>query len=440
MYSSVCYPRELSTHLGTQTSVTTKNIIDTIQPLVEDHFESAADDEFVPGESVIRLSRPTFGADEVIESLESLLSTYVTMGEKVAEFESAWADYIDTNHAHMVNSGSSANLLALKSLEGDVIEPDDEVIVPAVAWSTSLFPVLDVNATPVLVDVDPDTYTLDVDAFAEAITDQTAAVVLVHLLGNSCDMDPILELCEEHDIAIVEDCCEAHGAAYNDQKVGTFGDVATYSFFFSHHITTIEGGMVVTDDEQRSERIRMGRAHGWVRELDDTDELIEENPDIDPRFLFANEGYNLRPTEIQGAFGIHQLPKLDTFVEQRRENAATLTSRLSGHDDLKLFEPESKAYCSWFAYPIQVREAADFTRDDLQQHLEDNKIETRPILAGNLARQPVLDHIDHRVEGELDGAQAVHDNGLFIGNHHRLTEEKIDYIVSTVEEFIGSRE
>lgn len=420
-------------------TVTTKDIIDTMRPLVEDHFESAVNDEFVPGESIIRLSRPTFGADEVIESLNSLLSTNVTMGEKVAKFESKWADYLDTNHAHMVNSGSSANLLALKSLEGDVIEPGDEVIVPAVAWSTSLFPVLDVNATPVLVDVDPDTYTLDVDAFAEAITERTSAVVLVHLLGNPCDMDPILELCDEHDIAIVEDCCEAHGAAYNDQKVGTFGDVATHSFFFSHHITTIEGGMVVTEDEQRSERIRMARAHGWVREIDGTNELIEDNPDIDPRFLFATEGYNLRPTEIQGAFGIHQLPKLDTFVKQRRENAETLNSLLAEHDGLKLFEPGSQAYCSWFAYPIQVRETADFTRDELQKHLEDNKIETRPILAGNLARQPVLEHIDHRIEGDLDGAQAVHDNGLFIGNHHRLTEEKIDYIVSTVEELTGSR-
>lgn len=420
--------------------MTAQNLIDTIRPLIENHFESEGSEEFIPGESTIRLSRPTFGADEVIESLESLLSTYVTMGEKVAQFESMWADYLETTHAHMVNSGSSANLLALKSLEGDVIEPEDEVIVPAVAWSTSLFPVLDINATPVLVDVNPETYTLDVDAFSEAITDQTSAVVLVHLLGNPCDMDPILDLCDEHDIAIVEDCCEAHGAAYNGQKVGTFGDVATYSFFFSHHITSIEGGMVVTDDTERSKRMRMSRAHGWVRELEDADDLLENNPDIDPRFLFANEGYNLRPTEIQGAFGLHQLPKLDAFVEKRRENAATLSSFLAKHNGLKLFEPGSDAYCSWFAYPIQVRETADFTRKELQQHLENNNIETRPILAGNLARQPVLEHIDHRIEGELDGAQAIHDNGLFIGNHHRLTEEKINYIVSTIDNFIESSE
>lgn len=415
------------------------DLVDSIRPSVEDHFESLDEDSFEPGESKIKLSRPTFGSEEVLEAMESLLSTQVTMGDKVAAFEDQWANYVGSDYAHMVNSGSSGNLLALKALEGTVIEPGDEVIVPAVAWSTSIFPILDANATPVLVDVDPETYTIDVDAFAEAVTDRTAAVVLVHLLGNPCNMDPILDICEENDVTVVEDCCEAHGAKYDGQHVGTFGELGTFSFFFSHHISTIEGGMVVTDDHDLSERVRTGRAHGWVREIDGSDS-IEANQDIDPRFLFVDHGYNLRPTEVQGAFGLHQTERLGDFVERRRENAAALNERLSAYDEyLDLFEEDDRAYCSWFAYPMLVTEAAPFTRDELQSHLEEQNIETRPILAGNLARQPFVDSVDCRIDGSLDGAQRVHDHGLFVGNHHRLTDEKIDYVASAIERFIDEK-
>ena len=418
--------------------MTSEEVVDSVRSSLEEHFDSLEDEEFVPGESEIKLSRPTFGADEVLEAMDSLLSTYVTMGDKVSEFERAWSDYVGSDHAHMVNSGSSANLLALKALEGEAIQPGEEVIVPAVAWSTSVFPILDANAKPVLVDVNPKTYTIDVDAFSDAITDQTAAVVLVHLLGNPCEMEPILEICERENIAIVEDCCEAHGAAYDGQPVGTFGDIGTFSYFFSHHISTIEGGVVVTDDPQLSKRVRTGRAHGWIREVDDP-EAVKSNSDIDPRFLFIDHGYNVRPTEIQGAFGIHQIPKLGQFVERRRENAAALNTALAQYSEyLQLFEESDRAYCSWFAYPMLVREDAPFTRDQLQSHLEEHNIETRPILAGNLARQPVIEKIDCRISGDLSGAEYIHDNGLFIGNNHRLTEEKREYIVSTISSFIGS--
>lgn len=415
----------------------TDDILSEVKPLIEDHFDT--EEDFVPGESTIRLSQPTFGAPEVLESLESLLSTQVTMGEKVESFEADWKDYVGTTRAHMVNSGSSANLLALKALEGTVIEPGDEVIVPAVAWSTSLFPILDVGATPVLVDVERDSYTIDVDAFRDAITEKTSAVILVHLLGNPCDMDPLLEICAKHDISVVEDCCEAHGAEYAGQPVGSFGDLGTFSFFFSHHISTIEGGMVVTDDTDLSERVRMGRAHGWVRELDDPAAHAKAHPDIDQRFLFKTTGYNLRPTEIQGAFGHHQLPKLDEFIEKRRSNGAYLNDRFSAYDDyFQLFEERENTRCSWFAYPFQLRESAPFTVDEFQDYLENHNIETRPILAGNLARQPALEDIDYRVAGSLENAENIHENGLFIGNHHRLTEEKLEYVADTVDEFIDT--
>lgn len=412
-----------------------EEIIEVLRPLLEDHFES--EDEFVPGETPIRLSRPTFNEEEVTEAIDSLLSTYLTMGKKVRRFEREWAEYVESEYAHMVNSGSSANLLAVKALAEEAIKPGDEVIVPAVAWSTSLFPILDVGATPVLVDVGLDSYTVDIEAFRQAITENTAATVLVHLLGNPCDMGPLVDICEEHDIKIIEDCCEAHGATYDGQPVGSFGDLGTFSYFFSHHISTIEGGMVVTDDQQLSERIRTARAHGWVRELDDPDRFARQHPNIDDRYLFVSTGYNLRPTEIQGAFGIHQLPKLDRFVEIRRENAAFLNDHLSQFDEhFHLFEESNAGYCSWFAYPFLIRDDAPFSRGEFRDHLEANNIETRPILAGNLARQPVLSDIDYRIEGELDAAQHIHDNGIFIGNHHQLTDEKLEYVIQIVSEFI----
>lgn len=405
---------------------------------VEQHFEGR-DEEFVPGETPIRLSRPTFGSEEIVEAIESLLSTWVTMGDKVEQFEQQWAEYVGANHATMVNSGSSANLLAMKALAGDRIEPGDEVIVPAVSWSTSLFPVLDIDAKPVLVDVDPETYTLDVEACAEAITDDTAGMVPVHLLGNPCEMDPLLELAEDHDLAVMEDCCEAHGAEYRGQKVGTFGDVGTFSFFFSHHISTIEGGMVVSDSSEYRDRTRMARAHGWIRELED-EPFTGEYPDIDERFLFASQGYNLRPTEIQGAFGIHQLEKLDPFVEKRRENAAYLNEQLERYEEyFDVLQERDGTRCSWFAYPLLVDESAPFGRDDLQTHLEENQIETRPILAGDLTRQPVMDRVPHRVAGELEGSRHLHVDGLFIGNHHALDRPRLDYIVETIEAFIEGR-
>ncbi|WP_232702143.1 DegT/DnrJ/EryC1/StrS family aminotransferase [Halobacterium wangiae] len=416
-----------------------EDLISDIRPKIEEHF--ATDEEFVPGESTIRLSRPTYGAEEVLESLDSLLSTWVTMGEKVEEFEDGWSDYTGRDHGVMVNSGSSANLLAMKALEGTIIEPGDEVIVPAVSWSTSVFPILDINAKPVLVDVDSNTYTLDIEATKEAITEDTAAILPVHLLGNPCEMDPLLDLCEDHNLALIEDCCEAHGARYDGEHVGSFGDFGTFSFFFSHHIATIEGGMVVTDSESYLEKLRMLRAHGWVRELDDKERFVQSNPDIDERFLFANTGYNLRPTDIQGGFGIHQLDRIDGFLEKRRSNAEYLNDRLSEYSDTFVFlEERPKAECSWFAYPLLIKDGASISRDELRAHLEDHNIETRPILAGNMARQPVFDSIPHRIHSDLDNSEKIHLDGIFVGNHHRMTSEKLDYIVSVIENLLAGRD
>ncbi|GAA0249481.1 DegT/DnrJ/EryC1/StrS family aminotransferase [Haladaptatus pallidirubidus] len=409
--------------------------LERIRTEVENHFQQQQE-EFTPGQTPIRLSRPTFGSEEVVEAIESLLSTWVTMGDKVEQFEREWADYVGVNHATMVNSGSSANLLAMKALAQDHIDSDDEIIVPAVSWSTSLFPILDIGAKPVLVDVDPETYTIDVESLNEAITEKTAGIVPVHLLGNPCEMNPILELVDDHDLAIMEDCCEAHGAEYRGQKVGTFGDMGTFSFFFSHHISTIEGGMIVTNQPEYRDRTRMARAHGWVRDIEDQS-FSAEHSEIDERFLFAAQGYNLRPTEIQGAFGIHQLEKLEPFVEKRRENASYLNEQLEQHDRyFDLLNERNGTRCSWFAYPLLIKEPAPFSRNDLQDYLEDNLIETRPILAGDLTRQPVMNQIPHRIHGDLAGSRHLHFDGLFIGNHHALDQQRLNYIVETITTFV----
>lgn len=410
-------------------------LLDELRPKITEYMENETHEEFSPGETKIRLSYPTFGGEEVMEALESLLSTYVTMGDKVHSFEDQWAEYLGSRHATMVNSGSSANLVAMESIADRV--QGGEVIVPAVSWSTSIFPIHQVGARPVLTDVERETYTLGVEALKEAISPDTEAIMPVHLLGNPADMDAVMELADDHDLAVVEDCCEAHGARYDGTPVGTMGDLGTYSFFFSHHISTIEGGMVVTDEDDLAERNRMLRAHGWVRELDDREKYTEAHPDIDERFLFASEGYNLRPTEISGAFGIHQVDKLERFVERRRENAAYLNDGLGSYGEyFDILEERDGTRCSWFAYPLLLTEAAPFSKDELQQHLEEHQIETRPILAGNLARQPALDSIEHRVAGDLSVADDIHMNGLFIGNNHVLDEERMDYILDTIDTFI----
>lgn len=411
-------------------------ILNEIEPLVEQHFEDG--ETFIPGETTVRLSRPTYDVPEVLEALDSLLSTWVTMGEKVERFEERWSEYVGTKSGVMVNSGSSANLLALKMLTDNKIEPGDEVIVPAVSWSTSVFPILDIDAKPVFVDVNMDTFTIDIEATKEAISGDTAAILPVHLLGNPCDMNAIMDLCTDYGLALVEDCCEAHGATFDGKHVGSFGVAGTFSFFFSHHISTIEGGMVTVDSEAYDDRLRMSRAHGWIRDIEVNNTFAEQYSDIDERFLFARRGYNLRPTEIQGAFGIHQMDRLEEFVEIRRDNAAYLNQELAEFDDhIRLLEERSDTRCSWFAYPIVIRRNAPFTRADFREHLEENLIETRPILAGNMARQPVFDSCGLNKATVLETADHIHELGIFIGNHHRLTQAKLDYIVEAITSFIA---
>jgi len=417
-------------------------IVKQIADLIREYFSQQPKERFEFGKTKIRLIAPSYGWEEVVEAIDSMLSTKVTMGDKVKQFESMFANYIGVNHAVMVSSGSTANLLVLSALTNPVIKnqikPGDEIITPAVTWATTVWPIVNCGAVPVLVDVDLETFNVNPGEIKKAITDKTRAIMPVHLLGNPCDMNEIMRIAKEYGLYVVEDACEAHGAELGGRKAGSFGDLATFSFFFSHHITTIEGGMVLTNNEELAELARALRVFGWIRDLKDKDKIAKEYEGIDPRFLFLNLGYNFRPTEIQGAFGIHQLKKLDRFVEVRRQNARFWFENLREYEDYLLLHTEREGTKhAWFGYPVTVKPGAPFTSRDLMDFLEGKGVETRPIMAGNIAEQPAMRLVNYRKVGELPNSRFVMRNSFFFGNHHAIGEEERKAIVDYVREFMA---
>lgn len=411
-----------------------------IHRLVEEYFALPRGED--PATQRLSLVAAAYGAEEVNECVDALLSTFVTMGARVREFEKRFAARVGSKHAVMVNSGSSANLIAMAALANPAferhIQPGDEVIVPAVTWSTTVWPIIQMGAVPVLVDVSLETLCMDMEQARAACTDRTRAIFPVHLLGNATNMNAVRELAREKNLFVIEDTCEALGTELGGKVVGTFGDFGTYSFYFSHHMTTVEGGMVVTDNDELAELARILRAHGWTRDAQDKSKYEQDNPEIDPRFLFVNTGYNLRPTDLNGAFGLHQLGKLDGYNEVRRRNAAVWAERLAKYSDLiDVTTPEKGCTHTWFAYPILIKEDAPFSRRELVDHLEAAGIETRPIVAGNLAKQPAFTYFPHRIHGELTNAQAIMERGLFFGNHGIMTPDQCERIGAALEEFLS---
>jgi CDP-6-deoxy-D-xylo-4-hexulose-3-dehydrase len=405
-----------------------------LESLVSEFFELQPP----PRDDECPLSVPLYGADEVLGALTALLEQNVTMGSKVREFESEFAAMIGSRHAIMVNSGSSANLLGLSVLAQialkDGLRPGDEVIVPAVTWATSIAPILQIGCVPVLVDIDKDTLNMSADSIAEATGDRTRGVMPVHLLGNPVDMEPLMKAADERGLWVIEDTCESLGTEIAGRKVGSFGHFGTFSFYFSHHITTIEGGMLVTDDDHLAELARSLRAHGWSRDMSSREQLEAANPTIDPHFLFVNVGYNLRPMETQAAFGLVQLRRLEEFNTARRRNARVLAEALHPYgDQLRFVNEQAGGRSTWFGFSVIARDAE--TRNRLSEHLESRNIATRPIVAGNLALQPAFRDNPHRVVGSLENATRVGECGLFIGNHPNLTEGQLDHIVKAFRDF-----
>jgi CDP-6-deoxy-D-xylo-4-hexulose-3-dehydrase len=390
----------------------------------------------------IPLNDCTFGEDEIQASIEVLRSGHLTMGPNCFSFEDRFAREVGAKNAVFVNSGSSANLLAFFSLVNptlkDKIEPGSEVIVPAVTWSTTIWPVVQAGLIPVLVDSDPRTFQMDLAQVKAAIGPKTAAICPVHVLGNAVEMDALMKLAKEKDLWVVEDTCEALGTKQNGRDAGTFGDIGTYSFYFSHHITTIEGGMVVTNDNDLAELMRCMRAHGWTRHMKTRSVVEAKYPEIDSRFLFVNTGFNLRPTEINAAFGLKQIEKLRGFNQARVRNAEFWNKEFAQLIQAGHFHPmktTAGTSSTWFGYPVICRDRK--VRAQLGSHLEKNGIETRPIICGNLARQPAFKLIPHRIAGKLTGADEIMDCGLFWGSHPVMSQEDLDYVAATVKGFFG---
>ncbi len=399
---------------------------------------------FDPQNPVVRLHEPTFGADEINAALECLLTTHVTMGEKVRGFERAFAGEFGWRHGVMNNSGSSANLLAIAALANhaavDGLHPGDEVIVPALSWSTTVWPLIQLGLKPVIVDIDAATLNIDPAEIERAIGPKTRAVMIVPVYGNPCDLDAITEICERRSLILVEDCCEALGAYYDGKPVGKFGRVATFSFYYSHHMTTLEGGITVTDDFELAELMRILRAHGWTREVEDKQRWHDRYAEFDKRFLFVNLGYNLRPTELAGAMGLVQLPKLAEFVQIRLENAAWFRDALTRFEDFFAFQNEHpKGDSSWFGFPLILKERVPFTVAELTAYLNAAGIETRPIICGNIARQPALQYFEHRTVGALTHANVVMERAFSFGNHQAIDEKARQYVADQIEGFLKER-
>jgi CDP-6-deoxy-D-xylo-4-hexulose-3-dehydrase len=411
---------------------------------VEDYCAAGFGYKFDPKNPIVRLHEPTFAAEEINAALDCMLSTKVTMGPKVRSFEETFAAHFGWKYGLMNNSGSSANLLAVAAIANpaceDGLKPGDEVIVPALSWSTTVWPLIQCGLVPVIVDIDPATFNIDPNEIERAIGPRTRGVMIVPVYGNPCAMDAIVDVCRRHKLVLIEDCCEALGAYYDGRPVGKFGRVATFSFYFSHHMTTLEGGMCVSDEFEFTELMRILRAHGWVREVDDKQRWYDKFPNIDKRFLFVNVGYNLRPTELQGAMGLVQLPKLASFVDRRRENAAWFRRELAQYGDFFDFQEETpKGRHSWFGFPMRVKSSAPFKVVELTNALNAAHVETRPIIAGNIARQPALKMYAHRVAGDLKHSNAVMDGAFSFGNHQDVDAGARSYVAEQVRIFLRGR-
>lgn len=374
-----------------------------------------------------------FGASDIIAAIDSLLSGQITMRDRVREFEQRFSDAVGVKYAVMVNSGSSANLLAVSAASNPQrdrhLRRGDEVLVPAVCWSTSVWPLIQNGLQPVFVDVDPETLNLSIDDLRSRASSRARGLIIVHVLGNSCPMNELMSFAEERELILIEDTCESLGATAAARSLGSFGDFGTFSFYYSHHITTGEGGVVVCSRDEDVDLLRCLRAHGWTRELSNRSEVEKRHADIDPRFLFVNLGYNVRPLEVQAALGMSQLDRLAAMNRARNMNRERLIAALESHREWRgqfaFPHPGKGTQPAWFGFMVMIRNGRD--RVSLLHALSARGVENRPIISGNFARQPALKlfgiEIDPR---DYPGAEAVHERGFFIGLHSEpLSDETV---------------
>lgn len=393
------------------------------------------------------LAVATYGVEEVLQAVDSMVTFRTSMWQKTREFEDRFGQAYG-GEAVMVNSGSSADLLMVyANLEqsGGRLKAGDEVCLPAVTWPTHLWSVLMAGLKPVLVDVDPTTLNMSVADLKAKVTPRTGAIFPVHLMGNPADMNAILDVASATNALVLEDSCEALGARLGGKSVGALSDAGSFSFFFSHHITTMEGGMILTTNEELAERLRLLRAHGWSRNVRRPENVVTtvefEESRLDPRYTFIEWGFNVRPTELQAGFGLEQFKRIPDFEEHRLANFETFRSLLterSLNDVLSLPQTLPGASPSWFALPMIVHADAGFERDTLTDFLDANGVETRPIVAGNLARHPVRRRFPEVLTGSLPGADIVHERGFYVGLYPFDMSERLVRLADMMQAFVQS--
>jgi CDP-4-dehydro-6-deoxyglucose reductase, E1 len=369
------------------------------------------------------LATATWDQKEIDAMHNVIASGDFTMGKKVSLFERNFSKYIDSHYAVMVNSGSSANLIMIAALFYTKnpklkLKRGDEVIVPAVSWSTTYYPLYQYGLKIKFVDIDIETLNYDLVQLESAISNKTRVVLAVNLLGNSNDFDRINNIIDGKNIILLEDNCESMGATFNNKKTGTFGVMGTFSSFYSHHISTMEGGTIVTNDEELHQILISLRSHGWTRDLpvknlicdDKSEDLLEES------FRFVLPGYNVRPLELEGALGVEQVKKLPMIISERRKNAKLFVETLSNHPDLLI--QKEVGMSSWFGFSIIIRPGSSLIRKELVNKLNHLGFEIRPIVTGNFLKNEVIKFFDYEVHGDLKNAEYLDKHGLFIGNQH----------------------
>ena len=373
-----------------------------------------------------------FSNNDISEGINVLRSKQLTMSKKTTDFEKDFSRSLKSKYSLMVNSGSSANLMALQCLinpyRKNRLKKGDEVIIPTLCWSTSLWPIIQSNLKPIFVDINPLTLNIDENQIGKKINKRTKAILLVHVLGNSCDMDQIMRIKKKYNLLLIEDTCESLGSKYKDKFLGTFGEFSSYSFYSSHQISSGEGGMVCCKDKTDYNIIKSLRSHGWSRGTMFENEIYKKNKTLDKRFIFFNSGYNLRPTEVSAAIGHNQFKRLDKFIKIRNYNRKKIISSIKDNSLLNKkidFYYENKNVTpSWFGLSIKLMRSDKKYKYKIIKRLEKNGIETRPIISGNFTQQPGAKKYQLINNQKFPNTDLVYDKSFFIG----LPTKKIDNI------------
>jgi CDP-6-deoxy-D-xylo-4-hexulose-3-dehydrase len=425
-----------------------------ILKLVQEYYDAEFGKKpFIPGETAVPVSGRSFDGDELINLVESSLDFWLTTGRFALEFEREFARYLGIRHASLCNSGSSANLLALAALTSPTLKerqlkPGDEVITVAAGFPTTVNPILQNGLKPVFLDVDIPSYNMSLEHLEEAISPQTKAIIIAHTLGNPFDLETVMAIANQHNLWLVEDNCDALGTTYNGRLTGTFGHLATISFYPAHHITMGEGGCVVTNQPKLKKLVESFRDWGrdcWCPpgEANTCGTRFEWQLGTlpygyDHKYIYSHIGYNLKMTDMQAAIGVAQLKKLPQFIEIRKRNWQHLRQGLAPFEEfLILPEPTPNSDPSWFGFLLSVRPDAPFTRNEHINYLETHQIATRLLFSGNLTRQPAYQHVDYRVVGDLTNSDLVMNHTFWIGVYPSLSLEMLDYMLDVFSQFFA---